>query len=687
MAEVYKAWDTQRATYLAIKVLRQDLSRDRIFLRRFQREAQTLEKLQHPNIVRFYGIEKDDLIVFMLMDYIQGTTLQDEIFRADGHPLHNEFIKNVMQSICGALHYAHQQGLVHCDIKPGNIMIDGSGKVLLTDFGIARMTDAATSTMVGFGTPAYMAPELVLGRDPTPQSDIYSVGVLLYEMITGGERPFTGERAKTTGTTSEKVRWEQVHLDSPSPRRYNPGVLPETEAVIKKCLQKDPGERFSNPLEITNAIGIMHVRKQEAGKGRTQITEQEKYQVKDRESGQRTGTPEKALNKEWNPAPSLAAQADAISFWKKISKPAVWITASLVILLITTVAIRTAIGGKSPKPLPTEHLSQSESIPNQINEENEEEASLVEITPEQAVQDDRLLMPQISSAVVELRRLGKGKVADIVWSPDGDLIAVGGGNGIYLFNSQTLAEVRYIDTEASVLCVAFSPDGHSLSSGGDDHTIRLWNVKSGVLLNTLGGHTYSVVSVAFSPDGRTLASGSWDKTARLWDVNSGMLLNSLEGHSDWVRSVAFSPDGHTLASAGSDKRIYLWDVDSGALLNTLKGHTGFVYSVTFSPDGHTLASGGDDKTIRLWDVQSGALLNTLQGQKYFIQSVAFSPDSHTLASGSWDNTIFLWDTESGELLNTLERHTDWVQSVAFSPDGLTLASVSNDGTVRLWAIP
>jgi len=256
MAEVYKAWDIQRATYLALKVLRQDLARDQIFLRRFQREAQTLAKLQHPNIVRFYGIEVDQLIVFMLMDFIEGSTLQDEIFLSKGQPLAQDFIRLVFNSICSALHYAHSMGLVHCDIKPGNIMINQHGEVLLTDFGIARMTDTATATMVGFGTPAYMAPELVQGRDPTPQSDIYSLGILLYEMVTGGERPFTGERAQTTGTTSEKVRWEQVHLAAPSPRDFNPTIPSIQEAAILKCLAKAPEERFAGALDLLNDLKL-----------------------------------------------------------------------------------------------------------------------------------------------------------------------------------------------------------------------------------------------------------------------------------------------------------------------------------------------------------------------------------------------------------------------------------------------
>jgi len=253
MADVYKVWDEQRAAFLAMKVLYADLAEDKVFLRRFKREAQTLAKLQHPNIVRFYGLEQTDDLTFILMDYVEGTTLRKEIYRAK-EPLSPPRVLEVMQPVCSALHYAHQSGIVHCDIKPANIMIHKSGKVLVSDFGIARMTESATATMVGAGTPAYMAPEQARGENPTPQTDIYTLGIVLFEMLTGGERPFTGEHARTTGSTSEKVRWEQMHLKPPAPRKLNPAISTDLEAVVLKCLTKEPAERYSSVLEMLNAM-------------------------------------------------------------------------------------------------------------------------------------------------------------------------------------------------------------------------------------------------------------------------------------------------------------------------------------------------------------------------------------------------------------------------------------------------
>lgn len=250
MAEVYRAFDMQRGVYLALKVLRDDLAEDKIFLRRFEREARTLAALQHPNIVRFYGFERSDGYVYMLMDFIHGKTLRKMIAERD-RPFTEQEVIDILNPVCRALHYAHQAGRVHCDVKSANIMVQDDGNVYLTDFGIARGMDAATSTMVGIGTPAYMAPELIRGEDPSPQTDIYALGIMLYEMVTGGERPFTGEGASITGTTAEKVRWEHINLAPPKPLTYDRNYSYHVWNIIERCLQKTKEERYES---ITNVF-------------------------------------------------------------------------------------------------------------------------------------------------------------------------------------------------------------------------------------------------------------------------------------------------------------------------------------------------------------------------------------------------------------------------------------------------
>jgi small GTP-binding protein len=278
-------------------------------------------------------------------------------------------------------------------------------------------------------------------------------------------------------------------------------------------------------------------------------------------------------------------------------------------------------------------------------------------------------------------------VNSMAWSPDGmTLASCSTDRTIRLWDPKSGKLLQIIKEHSSVKSVAWSPDGLMLASSSDgindDTPIRLWDLKSGKLLRILEGHTSYVKSVAWSPDGMTLASSSFGTLIRLWDPKTGQLLRALEGHRYLNGlSLAWSPDGMTLASDSSNNTIKLWNPKTRKLLRTLKGHTSFILSLAWSPDGMMLVSGSDDKTIRLWDPKSGKLLRMLEGHTGYVKSVAWSPNGLMLASGSGDKTIRLWDPKSGKLLRMLEGD---VNSLTWSPDGLILASGSNDKTIRLW---
>ncbi len=308
-------------------------------------------------------------------------------------------------------------------------------------------------------------------------------------------------------------------------------------------------------------------------------------------------------------------------------------------------------------------------------------------------------------------RLGKGAITRnakaLVFSPDGQYLAVAGAIGIWIYDVYTARELALFSGHTSeVTSLAFSPDGATLASGSMDGTAKLWDVASGGIILSIAvdeGRRVSVFSVAFSPDGSMLATGSeafallnkftarYDHRVKLWELGTGRNIATFEGHTNAILSLGFSPDGTTLASGSRDKTAILWDLATGQNIATLR-HERVVRTVSFSPDGSTLASGSTDGILKLWDASTGEKIASYRhlddwlGWEQAVYSIAFSPDGTALAAGLLDRTIRLRDLETGILTTTFEgEHSDAVESVAFSPDGTTLASGSHF-KVNLWDV-
>jgi serine/threonine-protein kinase len=247
MGVVYQAHDPNLDVMLALKVLRQDRVVSEAFVRRFLAEAKALGRLDHPNIVRVYNVDEDSGTVYIAMEFIEGESLNEVIQKKQFSP---EGTIRLGIDVAETLNYAHQKGIVHRDIKPSNILLRSDGRLKITDFGIAHIEDASglQQTQAGeiLGTPAYMSPEQVMSKPVDGRSDLFSLGIILYELITG-KRPFGGENLPAIFNAI-------THSNPPEPSRLNPKVPRRLSQIIMKCLMKNPDERFQTGRDLSEAL-------------------------------------------------------------------------------------------------------------------------------------------------------------------------------------------------------------------------------------------------------------------------------------------------------------------------------------------------------------------------------------------------------------------------------------------------
>jgi WD40 repeat protein/tRNA A-37 threonylcarbamoyl transferase component Bud32 len=688
MGIVVLARQQQLGRLVAIKLPLQTLSEEG--RARFLREARAAAGLRHPNICPVHEVGKHQDQPYLVMDYIDGPTLHDWVGQNPAARRCAELVALLARAVA----HAHAHSVIHRDLKPNNILVErATGQPVLTDFGLAKLLDEAGDQLSQSGTvqgtPAYMAPEQAAGKSSQigPHSDIYSLGAILYELLTN--------RPPYQGSVGEVLKLVQTEDPAP-PRRINPRIHPDLETVCLTAMARDPGQRYPSALALAEDL--------------------ERFAAGETIRARRSGIFRRTAR--WvgrHPIPVASGSVGLL---------AVLVAVVLILAFVLQVRqqheledLRTAFDDGLEHPEATEayfermegYLAGLERLsPKQVPELRERMVQRVagsirssleqpRLSPEAAEQVQSALAPlaarapEAAAALEQLLRERQGgwqllfdlrppyqewrEVFHDSLKPRSDrLERTGGGRG-------TLVRTRAVCRGPVRLEAVFDASWGKAS-------------QLGLVLNNVEAPTGEVLRLAVSSDARFVAAAcgaTGSPCTSVCDLTSGSVAHTLEAPQPNY-AVAFAPGGQRLATAGSNGSLRLWDVATGREVASVAAHPGVVRGLAFAPDGRTLASVGEDGSIRLWEVAAdgdalrhrATIARAHGGQA--VNDIAFAPDGRSFASAGDDSMIRIWETATNKVVRTLKGHAGRINRIAFNPGpgGPLLASAGEDGMVRLW---
>ncbi len=681
---VYEALQESPHRKVAVKIMAAGLGSTGA-VNRFREEAEILARMSHPGVAHVYeaGVHREggSRLPWLAIEYVEG---RDVVAHASALDVRGRLA--LMALVCDAVHHGHEQGILHGDLKPTNILVDALGRPKVIDFGIARALGDADFDIGG--TPPYMSPEQCEpGGRLDVRSDVYALGAVLYEVL-------AGRRAHDVSDLPLAAALRAVREETPAPvESVDPRLSGDVAAIVGKALARDRGARYASAAALGDDLRRHLARRPVEARPHGPLYVAQRFARRE---------PVVALLAVAIVALCVVAAivGTRLAWQKEQERGAAERQAYVASLAAASAALRAHDVAearqqlqRAPEPLrgwEWRHLVgrlddsvRTIALPGR--------AIAVGTMSADGARAFAVTMPGPTVHGLDLatgRPLfsePSARPSALAADAHGARIAVGQYDGAVEFRDGATGAllVRTQGHEGAVNGAAFDPSGLLLASAGRDRTVRLLDGATGAAIGTVGTHEDRAICVSFDGRGERLASGGREGTVRIWDLATRAGVATLKGHEGSVESVAWSPDGRRLVSVSRDRTVRLWDVETGAPLAVRHGHENNVRDVAFAPDGKTFATCSWDRTLRLWGGDDGRALSCLLGHEATIRSVFFLPEGSRIVTIA--NEIKFWRMETREEVPVLWQR-DIVRSLAFVPGGKLLASASHDGAVRLWDV-
>jgi len=693
MGSVYEARQTTPARTVAVKLVRQGrLGPD--VLRRFEYEARVLARLRHPHIAQIHACgtfaSARGPLPYIVMELVDGARSITAHAAAAGLSIRERV--RLFRDVAAAVAHGHRKGVIHRDLKPGNILVDAAGWPKVIDFGVARTlhpedTRAGVATGAGdlVGTLRYMSPEQ-LGADPDEvdaRTDVYALGLVLHELLAGGlpyelegkspveaARILDGRAAPETAAVERAARAEG---------RLRADEARSLAAIVARCLEPRAADRYATAVEVE--------------------AELERWLAGEAVLARPLGVVESLWRLAHKHRAATAATLAAVAAVVLAGAGITWFSLRAETQRRVAVEARALAESRQREADRQTAVARGQLYLSNVllaaearDRDNLAEAARLLATaadlvaaagPGHPLELD-CLSASLDDATV-IHRGHRGIVTAVGWSPDGRRLVTGDADGsVRLFTAGDAGDPRVIATHAGAVWAAtFSPDGRLVATAAADATVRLHDAAPAAEVAVLDRHDGPVYAATFSPDGSLLATAARDGTVRLHDTATWRERRVLTGHDGTVYAAAFSPDGGLLASGGQDGMIRLWDVATGTGRMVIEGHEGRIFRIEFSADGGRLATASDDATARVWDVDGGPPLAVMR-HPFRVNAVAFVAGDRRIATASGDGTLRIWDVDPAAEVTRLRGHAAAVWSLAVVPGTTRAATGSADETAREW---